>query len=296
MMTKDRPLTVKIVYSDRLKILKLLLTVVFSTLVFSIQIFPSNPDNANASSSNNISNPNDNFTPIFSYKIIDVFPHDPEAFTQGLVWEDGFLYEGTGLYGDSSLRKVELETGKILQLYQLSDDFFGEGITIFKERIYQLTWKEQIGFIYDADSFQLLETFSYSHEGWGITHDEKYLIISDGSPVLHFVDPLTFQEVKQVKVHDRQTPVYRINELEYIKGKIFANIWQTDLIAIISPESGEVFAWADLSDILENVNIKINQPIDVLNGIAYDSLNDRLFVTGKWWPVIFQIEIIERPE
>ncbi|MGE4412901.1 MAG: glutaminyl-peptide cyclotransferase [Candidatus Caldatribacteriota bacterium] len=277
---------VKIVYSDRLKILKLLLTVVFSTLVFSIQIC--------------LSNANENFTPtftpIFSYKIIDVFPHDPEAFTQGLVWEDGFLYEGTGLYGDSSLRKVDLETGKILQLYQLSDDFFGEGITIFKERIYQLTWKEQIGFIYDADSFQLLETFSYSHEGWGITHDEKYLIISDGSPVLHFVDPLTFQEVKQIKVHDQQTPVYRINELEYIKGKIFANIWQTDLIAIISPESGEVFAWVDLSDILENVNIKINQPIDVLNGIAYDSLNDRLFVTGKWWPVIFQIEIIERPE
>ena len=275
MMTKDRPLTLTLV--------------VFAILVFSVQICLSNTDNT-------IKNFTPTFTPIFYYEIIKVFPHDPQAFTQGLVWEDGLLYEGTGLYGDSSLRKVELETGKILQLYQLPEIYFGEGITIFEERIYQLTWKEQIGFIYDTESFQLLETFSYPHEGWGITHDEEYLIISDGSPVLHFVDPLTFKEVKQVKVHDQQTLVYRINELEYIKGKIFANIWQTDLIAIISPESGEVFAWVDLSDILENVHIKANQPIDVLNGIAYDSLNERLFVTGKWWPVVFQIKITEKSE
>jgi glutamine cyclotransferase len=275
MMTKDRPLTLTLV--------------VFAILVFSVQICLSNTDNANK-------NFTPTFAPIFYYEIIDVFPHDPQAFTQGLVWEDGLLYEGTGLYGVSSLRKVELETGKILQLYQLPDIYFGEGITIFEDRIYQLTWKEQIGFIYDTDSFQLLKTFSYPHEGWGITHDEEYLIISDGSSVLHFVDPLTLKEIKQVKVHDQQTLVYRINELEYIKGKFFANIWQTDLIAIISPESGEVFAWVDLSDILENVHIKANQPIDVLNGIAYDSLNERLFVTGKWWPVVFQIKITEKPE
>jgi glutamine cyclotransferase len=283
MMTKDRPLTLT---KDRPLTLIL---VVFAILVFSVQICLSNTDNTNEKFT-------PTFTPIFYYEIIKVFPHDPQAFTQGLVWEDGLLYEGTGLYGDSSLRKVELETGKILQLYQLPEIYFGEGITIFEERIYQLTWKEQIGFIYDTESFQLLETFSYPHEGWGITHDEEYLIISDGSPVLHFVDPLTFKEVKQVKVHDQQTLVYRINELEYIKGKIFANIWQTDLIAIISPESGEVFAWVDLSDILENVHIKANQPIDVLNGIAYDSLNERLFVTGKWWPVVFQIKITEKSE
>jgi glutamine cyclotransferase len=275
MMTKDRPLTLTLV--------------VFAILVFSVQICLSNTDNDNEKFT-------PTFAPIFYYEIIDVFPHDPQAFTQGLVWEDGLLYEGTGLYGASSLRKVELEIGKILQLYQLPDIYFGEGITIFEDRIYQLTWKEQIGFIYDTDSFQLLKTFSYPHEGWGITHDEEYLIISDGSPVLHFVDPLTLKEIKQVKVHDQQTLVYRINELEYIKGKIFANIWQTDLIAIISPESGEVFAWVDLSDILENVHIKANQPIDVLNGIAYDSLNERLFVTGKWWPVVFQIKITEKPE
>jgi len=275
MMTKDRPLTLTLV--------------VFAILVFSVQICLSNTDNAKV-------NFTPTFAPIFYYEIIDVFPHDPQAFTQGLVWEDGLLYEGTGLYGASSLRKVELETGEILQQYRLPDIYFGEGITIFEDRIYQLTWKEQIGFIYDTDSFQLLKTYSYPHEGWGITHDEEYLIISDGSPVLHFVDPLTLKEIKQVKVHDQQTLVYRINELEYIKGKIFANIWQTDLIAIISPESGEVFAWVDLSDILENVHIKANQPIDVLNGIAYDSLNERLFVTGKWWPVVFQIKITEKQE
>ncbi len=227
-----------------------------------------------------------------SYEIIAVFPHDNTAFTQGLVWHNGFLYEGTGLYGSSSLRKVKLETGKVLQYHSLSADYFGEGITIFQDRIYQLTWKEQTGFIYDVKTFQLIDTFSYCYEGWGITHDGKHLIISDGSPVLRFLDPYTLEEVKQITVNFHKVPVHFINELEYIKGKIFANIWQTDYLAIIEPESGEVTDWLNLEGILDNIEVD-RQKIDVLNGIAYDEEKDRLFVTGKFWPNIFQIKIKE---
>lgn len=233
----------------------------------------------------------DNSTPILQYEIINSFPHDPKAFTQGLVWENGFLYEGTGLYGRSSLRKLDLETGEILQQYNLPDDFFGEGITIFEDRIYQVTWKEKIGFIYDLNTFQLLGTFSYPHEGWGITHNGEYLIISDGTPILHFLEPSTLEEAKQVQVYENQIPINRINELEYIQGKIYANIWQTDRIAIIEPESGKITAWLDLSGILDPTDV--NQKIDVLNGIGYDSENDRLFVTGKLWPKIFQIKMVK---
>jgi glutamine cyclotransferase len=235
---------------------------------------------------------NGNHIPTIQYEIIDIYPHDSKAFTQGLVWKDGFLYEGTGLYGSSSLRKTDFKNGRILKQYNLPEDFFGEGITIFKDRIYQLTWKEQTGFIYDLDTFQLLEIFSYEHEGWGITHDGKYLIISDGTSVLSFIDPLTMEEIRQVEVHEKQRLVDRINELEYIQGKIFANIWQTDKIAIINPESGEILSWLDLSSI-KNL-LDSNQKIDVLNGIAYDSNNNELFITGKLWPKMFKIKIIDR--
>lgn len=230
-------------------------------------------------------------TPIIKAQIINVFPHDPEAFTQGLAWKNGFLYEGTGLYGNSSLRKIDLKSGEILKRHNLPDTYFGEGITIFQDKIYQLTWQEQTGFIYDLETFKLLDTFYYSHEGWGITNDGKNLIISDGTPVLYFIDPFTLEETKQIKVYERQTTVNRINELEYIQGKIYANIWQTDRIAIIEPESGEITAWLDLSGILDPADVK--QEIDVLNGIGYDSENDRLFVTGKLWPKIFQIKMVE---
>ena len=239
-----------------------------------------------------LSNENSGF-PENQYRIIDIFPHDNAAFTQGLVWKGNYFYESTGLYGRSSLRKVEIQTGNVLQKYDLPNDYFGEGIAILKDRIYQLTWKEQTGFIYDQETFQLIDTFSYSHEGWGITHDGKHLIISDGSPVLHFVDPCTMEEVKQVTVYFQKTPVRFINELEYIKDKIFANIWQTEQIAIINPESGEVTNWLDLGSILDNIEINNSQDIDVLNGIAYDEDKGYLFVTGKFWPNIFQIKIME---
>jgi len=256
----------------------LLLINLFLLLIFSAQ--------------NCLNNENSGFSEN-QYRIIDIFPHDNTAFTQGLVWKGNYFYESTGLYGRSSLRKVEIQTGNVLQKYDLPNDYFGEGITIFKDSIYQLTWKEQTGFIYDQETFQLIDTFSYSYEGWGITHDGKHLIISDGSPVLHFVDPCTMEEVKQVTVYFQKTPVRFINELEYIKDKIFANIWQTEQIAIINPESGEVTNWLDLGSILDNIEINNSQDIDVLNGIAYDEDKGYLFVTGKFWPNIFQIKIMD---
>ena len=228
---------------------------------------------------------------LLSYEIIDIFPHDPAAFTQGLVWEDGFLYEGTGLYGSSSLRKVELKTGKVLQCHNLNDDYFGEGITIFNGRIYQLTWQEKTGFIYDKETFKLLDTFTYLSEGWGITHDGDNLIISDGSSTLRFLDPIKMEEVKQLRVHYKGNTISNLNELEYIKGKIYANIWQTTLIAIVDPDTGEVVSWINLGEILISVEEDSCQKIDVLNGIAYYEGKDSLFVTGKLWPKIFEIKI-----
>ena len=233
---------------------------------------------------------NSDVIPIYSYSIVNTYPHDPDAFTQGLVFEDGVLYEGTGLYGQSSLRRVELETGGILQIRELSDQFFGEGITIYGDRIIQLTWQSHIGFVYDKNSFELLQQFSYSTEGWGIAHDGMRLIMSDGTSTLHFLDPQTFEEVGQLNVTDSSGPVTRLNELEYIQGEIYANVWQTDLVARISPETGQVVGWIDLEGLLTAEDR--TEPVDVLNGIAYDADSDRLFVTGKLWPKLFEIELI----
>lgn len=272
MLLKDRPPTC-------------LLLIVIIFLSLSVQSCSSNSNNIN----NN--NNNDNTTPILSYEIINIFPHDPEAFTQGLIWDDGYLYESTGLYSLSSLRKVELKTGKAVKKIPLADNYFAEGITIFDDKIFLLTWKEQTGFVYDRDTFQLLDTFSYPYEGWGITTDGEFLIISDGTSILHFLNPKTLQEIKQIKVHDGLFLVNWINELEYIEGYIYANIWQKDRIAVIKPDTGKVVYWLDLSGILDNVQHSKN--VDVLNGIAWNEENNRLFVTGKFWPAIFEIKIKE---
>ena len=227
---------------------------------------------------------------VYTYKIINVYPHDRNAFTEGLVFENGNMYEGTGQLGRSSLRRVKLETGEVLQARQLSDKDFGEGITIYGDKIIQLTWQSGKGFIYDKNSFKLLNEFSYSTEGWGITTDGKRLIMSDGSSNLYFLDPETFKVTGSIKVHYNDNPVSGINELEYVNGRIYANIWYTDRIAIIDPGNGRVTGWIDLTGLLASQGY--NGPADILNGIAYDAKSDRLFVTGKYWPLLFEIKVV----
>jgi len=230
-----------------------------------------------------------NSTPLrYTYDIVNVYPHDENAFTQGLIFENGVLYESTGLCGYSTLRRVELETGNILQFYALPSQFFGEGITIFDEKIIQLTWKSNKGFVYDKYSFDLLQEFDYPTEGWGITHNGSHLIMSDGTATLYFIDPETFEKVGQVEVHDN-SPVTELNELEYIQGKVYANIWKEEKIAIIDPQTGQVKGWIDLTGIQDLENSDTN---NVLNGIAYDAKEDRLFVTGKRWSQLFEIKLI----
>jgi glutamine cyclotransferase len=228
--------------------------------------------------------------PVYSYRVVDVFPHDRGAFTQGLVIDDGVLYEGTGLYGRSSLRRVDLQTGEVQQIYELPEQFFGEGITVYGNSIVQLTWQSNTGFVYDQDTFRLRKEFSYPTEGWGITHDGQHLIMSDGTSYLYFLDTETFEEARRVEVQDEDGPVSMLNELEYIGGEIYANIWLTDYIIIIAPDTGRVTGRIDLEGILTADDHQ--EPVDVLNGIAYDARDNRLFVTGKLWPSLFEIELV----
>lgn len=234
------------------------------------------------------SNPNTHAA--WTYTVINAFPHDPKAFTQGLVFEDGFLYEGTGLNGQSELRKVELETGKVLQSYKLPDEFFGEGITIYDDRIFQLTYKSCVGFVYNKETFELLQEFKYQTEGWGLTNDGKHLIMSDGTPMLYFLDPETFAQSHKVMVLDQDSPVWGLNELEYIDGQIYANVWPMERIVKIEPETGRVIGWVDMEGILTPQD-QIG-PVDVFNGIAYDRDGHRLFVTGKFYPKIYEIKLV----
>ncbi|MBI1789003.1 MAG: glutaminyl-peptide cyclotransferase [Acidobacteria bacterium] len=223
----------------------------------------------------------------YGYKVVSAYPHDPGAFTQGLVFHDGYLYEGTGMHGKSGVRKVELKTGKVVQEAPLQAEYFGEGITLWKDKLIQLTWQTRIGFVYDLKTFRLLDSFVYRTEGWGLTHDGKRLILSDGTSVLYFLDPATFKEIGQMTVRDRGAPVSNLNELEYVKGEIWANVWQSERIARIAPSTGQVIGWINLKGLLT----EHSQPVDVLNGIAYDAKQDRVFVTGKWWPKLFEIRV-----
>lgn len=226
----------------------------------------------------------------YSYRIINRLPHDPQAFTQGLVYKDGYFYEGTGLYSRSSLRQVNPEDGSVIRQVNLPEVYFGEGIALCHDRIIQLTWREHQGFVYDLDTFSLLQTFTYDTEGWGLTFDGKHLIMSDGSSFLSYLDPRTFKPVRKFEVKSNRQPVSHLNELEYINGKIFANVWLTNRIAIIDPTTGQVTAWLDLTGLLDP-KTHPGHAVDVLNGIAYDAQGDRLFVTGKLWPYIFEIRI-----
>ncbi len=230
-----------------------------------------------------------NSVPICGYRVVNTYPHDPNAFTQGLVYSHDTLYESTGLRGRSSLRQVELETGKVLQIQRLDNRYFAEGLTLWQERLIQLTWVSHTGFIYDRQSFKKLNTFTYPTEGWGLTHNDSQLIMSDGSDTLYFLDPDTFQEIRHIRVKDGQKPIANLNELEYINGEILANVWLTNRIARISPQTGRVIGWLDLTGIIDPPPAL--ETGAVLNGIAYDALEDRLFVTGKLWNKLFEIEI-----
>ena len=228
-----------------------------------------------------------------TYQIVHIYPHDSGAFTQGLVYVDGQLYESTGQNGKSSIRMVDLSTGKVLQQHSLPAQYFGEGLTDWGSDLVQLTWKAQTGFVYDRFSFTQKRTFRYPGEGWGLTHDNNHLIISDGSPVLRFLDPNSFAEVRRVSIRDESgRPVPDLNELEYVQGEIYANVWHTDQIVRISPATGKVLGWIDLTGLISKK--ELTDPEAVLNGIAYDARTGRLFVTGKLWPKLFEIKIIHR--
>ena len=226
----------------------------------------------------------------YGYSVVRAYPHDVKAYTQGLQFADGWLYEGTGNYGTSSLRKVELNTGKVVQIRNLDQSLFGEGITVFGKRIYQLTYKSQVGFIYDKDSFEELQKIYYQNkEGWGLTHNGEELIMSDGTHVIYFLDPQMFTVNRQLQVYTDKGPADSLNELEFIKGKIWANRYFTDEIVIIDPVSGKVEGRINLKGILPASDRKTGT--DVLNGIAWDEKNDRYFVTGKFWPTLFEIKL-----
>ena len=228
---------------------------------------------------------------VWGFKVVATYPHDRTAFTQGLVFADGHLLEGTGQKGDSSLRRVDLDTGKIEKIASLNSHYFGEGITVLNNNVYQLTWQNRIGLVYDVDTFDVKKTFQYSGEGWGLTTDGKRLIMSDGSAIIRFLDPETFEVVKRISVHrrDSKEKIGRLNELEFVNDEIWANVWYEDHILRISPKDGEVLGWIDLSSLYPRN--KRGSVEEVLNGIAYDAKKKRLFVTGKNWPQLFEISV-----
>jgi len=226
--------------------------------------------------------------PVSGYEVVRTYPHDPKAFTQGLFFLDGFLYEGTGLNGESSIRKVRLENGEVVQIRRLEERYFGEGIAAVGNTIVQLTWQAGVGFVYDLKTLERQRSFTYDGEGWGLTYDGARLIMSDGTATLRFLDPKTLKVTGRLEVKEAGRPVPQLNELEMVKGEIYANVWGTDRVARISPASGEVVGWIDLRGLLSAGEAT---GVDVLNGIAYDAAGDRLFVTGKLWPRLFEIRV-----
>jgi len=229
-------------------------------------------------------------TPVDTYRVINSYPHDPAAYTQGLIYRDGILYESTGLNGRSSLRKVKLETGEVIQQRRVDQAHFAEGLAEWKGQLIQLTWQSNVAFVYDRNSFEPRRTLSYPGEGWGLTHDGTQFVLSDGTDQLRLLDSDTFREIRRVSVSDRGVRVRDLNELEYVHGEVYANVWHTDRIARISPTTGSVIRWIDLRGLM-SAGYRLD-PEAVLNGIAHDAANNRLFVTGKLWPRLFEIQIV----
>lgn len=230
--------------------------------------------------------------PVYSYQVVNAWPHDAEAYTQGLVFHDGSLFESTGLRGASSLRRVELKTGKVKKKLDVARPYFAEGMTIFNDKIFQLTWQEQKGFVYDLKKFRQEGEFTYEGQGWGLTHDNQSLILSNGTHQLRFLDPTSFQVQRTISVYDNGQPLMELNELEYIKGEIYANVWKTDKIVRIDPATGKINAWIDMTGLHHQGDDESLE--NCLNGIAYDAEGDRLFVTGKRWPQLFEIRLVRK--
>jgi glutaminyl-peptide cyclotransferase len=252
--------------------LAVLVVLLVAVVSFAVLNFVLNPENQASSATQ------------YTYTLMNTYPHDSGAYTEGLVFSNGVLYESTG--ESSSLRRVDLESGNVLQEINLPDEYFGEGLTVVNDSLVQLTWQNQLGFVYDKETFGLVGNFTYLTEGWGLTYDGSRLIMSDGSSNLYFFDPVSFQKIGQVSVHDGNTAVTNVNELEYVNGDVYANIWHEQKIAIINPETGQVKGWIDLTGLYQP-----NRIDDVLNGIAFDSAGNRLFVTGKNWPNLYQITL-----
>lgn len=282
--------------------MRFFLLITFAVFAFSCKT--ETPANRTVMNTNSVANANKiaaapnqpaDKLPVYTYDVVKTYPHDPKAFTQGLAFSDGFLYEGTGGRQTdnyrSSLRKVEIESGKVLQKVDLDGKYFGEGITIFGGKIYQITWQEQKAFVYDLADFKPIKEFSFAGEGWGLTHDNTSLIMSDGTHIIRFINPETFQTTRTITVLDEKgKPLIELNELEYVKGEIWANVWQEGWIARINPVSGKLIGRIDLEELAED-QMDDDRNADVLNGIAYDEASDRLFITGKKWRKLFEIKI-----
>ncbi|HBZ08223.1 MULTISPECIES: glutaminyl-peptide cyclotransferase [Massilia] len=230
--------------------------------------------------------------PVYGFVVKNTYPHDPQAFTQGLFFRDGHLYETTGLTGRSTLRKVELKTGKVLQKTNLPPEVFGEGSTAFGDKILGLTWQSKTGYVFDAKTFSLKGRFQYEGEGWGLASDARAIYMSDGSAQIRVLDPATLKEVRRVTVTAEGKPIDALNELEVVDGELFANVWGTDVIARIDPVSGKVVGWIDLTNLLPREKRGTSSIDAVLNGIAWDGKHRRLYVTGKFWPKLFEIELV----
>jgi len=230
--------------------------------------------------------------PVYGFVVKNTYPHDPEAFTQGLFFRDGYLYESTGQNGKSSIRKVELKSGKVVQKQDLPPDVFGEGSTAVGNQLIGLTWTSQVGYVFDLKSFKLKQRFEYVGEGWGLANDARHLYMSDGSSFIRILDPKTMKEVRRIQVTAEGTPINQLNELEVVDGELYSNIWGTDVIARIDKDSGKVIGWINLTGLLPKDQRGTSSPDAVLNGIAWDGKSQRLFVTGKLWPKLFEIELV----
>jgi glutaminyl-peptide cyclotransferase len=266
--------------------------------ILSLLVVLSGCEEKSASSTSNVAtaaapvtelktNPNE--TPVYSYEVVNTFPHDTNAFTQGLIFLNGVFLESTGLNGESTLRKVDVKTGAVLKQIQVPPQYFAEGMTVLNGKIFQITWQSHEGFVYDLDTFQLERQFTYDGEGWGLATDGQSLILSDGTDHIRFLDPLTFQVIRTIKVSDHGRSINQLNELEYIKGEIYANVWGSNFIVRIDPATGKVLGVVNFAGLLAPQDY--SPGMDVLNGIAYDAAGDRLFVTGKKWPKLFEVRL-----